>query len=301
MILVVGSTGLVGSMITRSLLEQGQKLRILVRPGSDHQSFIAAGAEPTFGDLKDAASLARAVQDADVVITTASAGQRGGEDTPQTVDLEGNRNLIDAARAAGTRQFIFVSALTAREDSPVALPRAKAQTETYLRNSGAGYTIIAANGIMDVMLPLIIDAPIAAGVPVTLVGEGKRRHSLIAARDVASFTVAAVDHAAAMNQRIEVGGPEAFSWRDAVGVYARALGRDIPIRSIRPGELLPHLPSGLTELVSGLLATLETFDSPVEMRETAQRFSVRLTSLEEFVNQKVLRMPITAAPFVQST
>ena len=114
MILVVGSTGRVGGMITRTLLGQDRQLRILVRPGSDHHTFIAAGAEAAFGDLKDPRSLAMACRGVDTVITTASAGERGGDDTPQTVDLEGNTNLIEAARAVGVGQFIFLSALLAR-------------------------------------------------------------------------------------------------------------------------------------------------------------------------------------------
>jgi hypothetical protein len=59
------------------------------------------------------------------------------------------------------------------------------------------------------------------------------------------------------------------------------------VQSIAPGELLPDLPPvpGLTELVSGLLSALETFDSPIEMTETTRTFGVQLTSLEELVRQ----------------
>ena len=113
----------------QSLLAQGREVRILVRPGSPYPPLVEAGARPVVGDLKEPASLVAACAGAETVITTASAGQRGGGDTPQTVDLEGNRHLIDAARAAGMRQFAFVSALTADEASPVLLARAKAQTE----------------------------------------------------------------------------------------------------------------------------------------------------------------------------
>jgi NADH dehydrogenase len=285
MILVVGSTGRVGGMITRTLLGQGRPLRILVRPQSNYQAFVAAGAEAALGDLKDPASLAVACRGVDTVVTTASAGERGGDDTPQTVDLEGNRNLIDAARAAGVRQFIFVSALIARPDLPVPVPRAKALTEAALRDSGLTYTIVAANGIADVMFPLVVGYPLGLGKPVTLVGEGRRRHGFIAARDVAAFAVAAVGHPSALNRRIEVGGPEALSWRDVVAAHERALGRPIPVQWIAPGELLPDLPPapGLTELVSGLMAALETFDTPLDMSHLSRTFGVRPTTIDELL------------------
>src|SRR5690606_834323 len=139
MIPVAGSTGRVGGMITRRLLNDGADVRILVRAGSDYGALVDAGAQPVVGDLKSPGTLADACRGVDVVVTTATAGERGGDDTPITVDLEGNRNLIDAARDAGVRQLIYVSALTASEDSPAPLLRAKALTESYLRASGVPY------------------------------------------------------------------------------------------------------------------------------------------------------------------
>ena len=291
MILIVGSTGRVGGKIAHTLLGQGRPLRILVRPGSDYHAFVAAGAEPALGDLKDPASIAVACRGVDTVISTASAGERGGNDTPQTVDLEGNAKLIEAAGVAGVKQFIFVSALLARPDHPVPVPRAKALTEAVLRDSGLTYTIVAANGIADVMFPLVVGYPLSVGKPVTLVGEGRRRHTFIAARDVAAFATAVIGHAAALNRRIEIGGPEALSWRDVVAAYERTLGHPIPVQWIPPGELLPDLPPapGLTQLVSGLMATLETFDTPLDMTEVSRTFGVTPTTIDELLAGQQIR------------
>jgi NADH dehydrogenase len=283
MILIAGATGLVGGMITRSLLERGSATRILVRRGSPYHPLAEAGADVALGDLKDSGSLTAACRGVETIITTASAGERGGSDTPQTVDLEGNRNLIEAARAAGVRQFVFVSTIAAALDHPVPVPRAKAHAEAALRESGLTYTIIAANGIMDVMFPLVIGYPLSLGRPVTLVGEGRRRHSFVAARDVAAFAVAVVGRPEASNRRVVIGGPEALSWRDVVAAHERVLGAPVRVDWIRPGEPLPNLPPvpGLTELLSGLLAALETFDSPIDMAETARTFGVRPTTIDE--------------------
>jgi NADH dehydrogenase len=233
----------------------------------------------------------------DVVVTTASAGERGGADTPQSVDVEGNRHLIEAASQAGVRQFVFVSALPASLDHPVPVVRAKAETELALHESGLAHTIIAANCFMDIMFALVVGDRILSGQPVTLVGEGRRRHSFVAARDVAAFAVAAVNHPAAVNRRIAVGGPDALSWRDVVAVYERALGRTATVQWIAPGELLPHLPPvpGLAPLVSGLMAGLEAFDSPVDMTDAARTFGVTPTSVDDFV-ASVRATPNAVAP-----
>lgn len=293
MILVVGATGLVGGMIARSLLARGKDVRILVRPGALYQPLVDMGAQPVEGDLKDRASLLPACAGVETVITTASAGSRGGADTPQTVDLEGNRSLVDAARAAGVRQLIFTSTIAAAEDSPLPLLRAKAATEAYLRISGLHYTILAPTTLMDVLLPLVVGGPALAGRPVTLVGEGRRRHSFVAARDVAAFAVAAAGHPEAIDRRIVIGGPQALSLRDVVSIYERLLGRSIDIRSIPPGEFLPNLPPepGLAEIISGMTAALDRYESQVEMSETARIFGVPLTRLEDLVAAQAAPAP----------
>src|SRR5437867_11550136 len=119
MILVVGATGNLGGAVTRMLLAQGQPIRILARSQSNYQPLAEAGAQVVLGDLKQRGSLDAACQGADTVITTANSAARGGEDKVQTVDLEGNRHLIDAALAAGMNQFIFVSVLTAEDRKSV--------------------------------------------------------------------------------------------------------------------------------------------------------------------------------------
>ena len=283
MILVAGATGQLGGIITRRLLAQGQPVRILVRPQSSFQPLVEAGGQPVFGDLKDRASLDPACEGIETLITTANSARRGGEDNVQTVDLAGNRNLIDAAKAAGVKQFIFTSALGADINSPVPFIQAKAKTEAYLRDSGMMYTILAPNAFMDMWVGMVIGVPLQAGQPVTLVGEGRRKHSFIAVRDVAAFATAAVGHPEAMNQYLAIGGPEALSWRDVVATFERVLDREIPVQYVSPGEPVPALPEGMMQQA---MAGMEMYDSPLDMTEAASTFGVELTTLEESVRSQ---------------
>ena len=287
MVLVVGATGQLGGSITRRLLEQKAEVRVLVRPHSAYQSLVAAGAQPVFGDLKDRASLEAAVQGADVLITTANSVGRGGADTVESVDLAGNRDLIDAARSAGVQQFIFISALGSAPDSPVPFMQAKGRTEEYLRTNGMPFTILAPNLFMEVWIGAIVGLPLAEGRPVTLVGEGRRKHSFVSVEDVAAFAVAAVGHAAARNQYLPIGGPEAVSWREIIAICERVLGRAIPVETVVPGEPLPGLPP----IMNSLMAALDTYDSPVEMTETARAFGVKPTSVEAYARRSFAALP----------
>lgn len=190
MILVVGATGDVGGSIARRLLESGHTVRILVRQGSDHGALVEAGAEPVFGDLKDPSSLDPACAGVETVVTTANSAKRGGDDTVESVDLDGNRALVEAATQAGVKRFIFVSALGADSDSPVPFLHAKARTEEAIQASGMGYEILRPDVYMDVWVPVVVGIPMQTGQAVRLVGEGSHRHSFVFSGDVGRFAVA---------------------------------------------------------------------------------------------------------------
>lgn len=274
--LVVGSTGLLGGMISRKLVAKGAPLRVLVRSGSTD----IGGAEPVRGDLKDRASLDAACSGVTTVITTANSAQRGGDDNVATVDLEGNLALIEAARSAGVRHFIFVSAAAVDESSPVPLFAAKARTERRLCESGMSWTILAPHAFMDVWFPMIIGSALGAGRPVPLVAGGKRRHSFIAVEDVASFAVASVDNPASIHQRLVLGGPEALSWTEIVAKTGEILGRPLAVENIAPGSPIPTLPPPTDQVIGNLAAGLEHQDVILDTTETARALGVTLTPAE---------------------
>jgi len=295
-ILVVGATGRLGGAITQTLLAQGKSVRILVRRNSPSvelakqglatsaETLIAAGAQPVYGDLKERASLDPACQGIDIVITTANSAPRGGDDNPQTVDRDGNRNLIDAAKAAGVKQFIFVSTLGASPDSPVPFLAAKGQTDAYLIASGMAYTILAPTSYMEVWPAMVVGMPVATGRSVTLVGEARGRQSFISAADVAAYAVACVENPDAINQYLAISGPQVFSYREVVEVYEQVLGRSIPVNFVAPGEAVPGLPPFISEILAA------DFDMIVDSSETARKFDIHQTSLEEVARRSFERI-----------
>ena len=286
MILVAGATGSLGGKIVSGLAEQGTPVRCLVRSGSKAERLSGSGVEICRGNLRDPDSLEAACVGIRTVISTASATNRS-DDTPDHVDDEGNRNLIEAAMRSGASQFILISTLGASLDSPVPAFRAKASAEAALRDSGLTYTVLQPNAFMDVWFGMLIEAPIAMGRPVTLVGESRRRHSFIAERDVAAFAIAATQNPAAWDTTLVVGGPEAVSFHDVVHAYEKALQRSISIQYVEPGQPIPGTP----EPVWGIAAALESFDSPIPMTDLARQFEVRLTSIQDHAGRSRLAAP----------
>ena len=291
MILVVGATGQVGGLIARTLVDRGRPVRALVR-GTPGDGVVPAGAQTVVGDLKDPQSLATACRGVSAVVTTANSVGRSGVDTVESVDRRGNHDLIEAAAAAGVRRFVFTSALGASPDSPIPFLRAKAETEQHLRASGMDWTILQPNLFMDTLVPAVVGGPALAGKPVTIVGQGRRRHSFVAARDVAAYAVAALDHHRAVGRVLVIGGPQPLSWQDVVGMFEQALGHEVPTRSVPIGTSVPGLPAA----VSGVLTSLEIYESPLDMAELIRTFSVPPSPLGDFVREFVARAGHVPAP-----
>jgi dihydroflavonol-4-reductase len=130
---VTGATGFVGSHVARVLAEQGADLRLLVRSSSDPKNIQALKADKVIGDLRDPASLERAMEGCDVVFHVAADYRLWVRDPEQMYrsNVEGTRSILEAARKNHVRRVVYTSSVAtmgftgnghpANEDSPVAL------------------------------------------------------------------------------------------------------------------------------------------------------------------------------------
>jgi dihydroflavonol-4-reductase len=106
--LVTGASGFIGWHVARLLTERGQKVRALVRPTSTLRELEV---EPAVGDLRDAGSLDRAVAGCERVFHVAADYRLWARD-PQELygsNVEGTRNLLEAARKHGVERFVYTS------------------------------------------------------------------------------------------------------------------------------------------------------------------------------------------------
>ena len=279
MILVVGATGQLGSVVVKSLLQQKRSVRILVRPGSDYDPLVKAGARAVFGDLKAPITLIDALRGVETLITTANSAQRGGHDNVQNVDLIGNRHLVNSAKTVGVKHFIFVSSAQADDKSQSPYLQAKKKTENHLIQSGMNYTIVAPEPLIETWFSTSVFPAINVNRPLTMVGEGNRNHSFVSIHDVASFITASVGNPAARNIHIPIGGPHASSWNEMVRLCESIMGKKIPVTHVQPGEDIPGMAEGMQELLAGMA----WYDSAVDSSKIAKTMGVKQTSIEEAV------------------
>ncbi len=109
--LVTGAAGFLGSHVTRQLVVRGESVRVLIRPSSNNRAISDLPLEYVTGDLRDAASLERAMKDVKRVFHVA-ADYRLWAKNPQEIydsNVGGTKNLLAAARAAGVEQLVYTS------------------------------------------------------------------------------------------------------------------------------------------------------------------------------------------------
>ncbi|MGB5435082.1 MAG: SDR family oxidoreductase [Maribacter sp.] len=284
-VLVAGATGFLGSEVCRQLVQKNKKVKGLVRATSDPTkvaSLKELGVETIIGDLKNKTSLEKAMSGVSAIISTVSSSlSRQEGDSIQTVDDDGQINLIDAAVGAGIDQFVYVSFCSMVGEFP--LQTAKRKVEQHLEASGLKYTILLPTYFMEVWLSpaLGFDAPNGKA---TIYGDGKKRVSWISIKDVASFAVAALDNPKAKNKRIELGGPTALSPLEVVKIYEANRGRKFELEFV-PEAALKAQREAAEDPLSASFASLMlnvAKGSEINMKTANTLFQLPLTAVNDF-------------------
>ena len=110
---VTGATGFLGSHVARVLAEQGSDLRLLVRSTSDLRNLEGLNADRVAGDLRDPASIEKALSGCDVVFHVAADYRLWVRDPAEMYrsNVEGTRSLLEAARKQGVRRVVYTSSV----------------------------------------------------------------------------------------------------------------------------------------------------------------------------------------------
>jgi uncharacterized protein YbjT (DUF2867 family) len=276
--LIVGATGILGSEICRLLAEKGVPVRALVRSTSNQDivaQLKALKAEVVIGDLKDRRSLDAACRGATAVISTASSTlSRQEGDSIESVDREGQVNLVDAAEAAGVKHFVLISFPKVDVDFP--LQRAKRAVEGRLQRSGMSYTILQPTFFTEVWLSPALGFDPKNG-KAQVYGSGSRKISWISFQDVAKFAVAALDPRLAPNATIKLGGPEALSPLEAVRLAEQVVGKPIEVQHV-PEEALRAQHGAATDSLQQSFAGLMLYyagGDVIEMADTLRTFPIQ--------------------------
>ena len=287
-VLVVGASGALGGVIAARLVAGGASVRGMTRDAARLADLAAQGAEVVEGDLLQPATLVTACEGVGQIVSTANSFSGVGANSPTRVDVPGYRNLLDAARRAGVRRIVHVSAVNIDRTSAVDFFRVKAEIDDVIRQSGVPFVLLRASAFLDVWVGLVL-AEVNAGRPARIFGDGRRVANYIAIDDVARFVARIVAAPEVTNQQVDIGGPSTLSQNELVDRIAEAIGRPIarqhlPLPALRIGAVVLR---PFNEMLARLMA-LGAWSAGADRRldhwkAAADRFGVQPISAEAFL------------------
>jgi len=255
-VLVTGAGGFIGTRIAERLEAGGHE--------------VVPFSRRTGGDIPAPAAIERAARGTEAIVHLVAILD-GGDEQFEAVNANGPRNVIAAARAAGVRRLLHMSALGVTEEH--------APLTRYWRTKWAGKQAVTASDLdWTVFEPSFVFARGAGAfgeferlvrLPLTpVIGNGRYRHQPVWVGDVAEAFARALERPETVGKVYQLGGPQVFEFNDLLDEIARVTGR-------RPHPKL-HAPVGLARLQASLIGR----HLPPPLRVTPDQITMLLAGTE---------------------
>jgi uncharacterized protein YbjT (DUF2867 family) len=236
---LIGGTGFVGTHLVEHLIAAGHRPRLLVRPGRGPRPDWLNGCEAVHGDVGDRRAIADCLAGCDAVVYLIGILR---EDTARGITFDelqfrGVERTIDAARQAGVRRFLLMSANGVRPDG-TPYQRTKFRAEEALKATDLDWTLFRPSvifgephGHMEFCTQIkrdIIDSLLPAPLLYTgllPLNAGGFELAPVAVGDVAAAFCHALGHAETIRQTYALCGPSAVAWKDILRTIAAACGK----------------------------------------------------------------------------
>jgi NADH dehydrogenase len=235
LVTVFGGSGFLGRNVVRALAKAGYRIRVAVRYPNLAHYLPPMG---TVGQIQlmkcnvnDADQVARAMQGADAAVNLVGVLYSRGSQSFDGLQAQAPGTIAMAAKAAGAKSFVQISAIGANEESESAYARSKAEGERVLREEFAAATILR---------PSIVFGPedgffnkfaaMARMLPfLPLIGGGHTKFQPVFVGDVADAIVTCLSDAATQGKTYDLGGPAVYSFKDLMQFILRETGRSRPL------------------------------------------------------------------------
>lgn len=222
-VVLAGAYGNLGADIFRALLAEGHEVVAADMAERD----LGVTGNYTFKkiDVTKPESLKGLCDGADAVITTVGLTKTSASVTNYEIDYQGNLNLLNEAKAAGVKNFSYISVIKADKAPKVPMLHAKYLFEEELKKSGLTWVIHRPTGyfydIVKVFKPMIEKGE------VTLLGNDPVHANVISTEDFADFIV---KHIKDENQMYDIGGKETYSYEEIAKLCFAAAGKEPVIK-----------------------------------------------------------------------
>lgn len=298
-VVVFGGTGFLGSEIVSRLAGEGVLVRVAVRKPrnlriNEASGQTRTGIEAVHADVRDEASIGRALEGCDAAINAVGLYTETGSETFEAVHERGAANVARQCAVRNVGQLLHISGIGADVASRSTYVRARAKGELLLRGAFPETTIFRPSvlfGPRDTLINTLAD--IIGRSPVfPLFGRGRTRLQPVYVGDVAEAATRALQDPSSRARTLELGGPRVYTYRELAERVADHIGR-------RPVYL--PLPFVLWDVVAGIASLMPvpplTRDQVELMRgdnvvargvRSLDDLGVRATALEEVLPRYAL-------------
>ena len=228
---VIGGSGFIGRHVVAALAAAGWRVRVICRRPELAQFLQPLGAPGQIAfaraDVTEPEAIGKAVSGAQVVLNLVGILAERGRQTFEAVHVKGAAAAARAARDAGARGFIHVSAIGADVESPSAYGRSKARGEQEVRRIFPQAVILRPSVVVgpedDFFNRFAAMARISPFIP--LIGGGDVHFQPVYVADIARAVAQLVETGAHRGRVLELGGPEVFSFRELMAFMLRVIRR----------------------------------------------------------------------------
>lgn len=226
-VVLAGAYGNLGADVFRELIKIGHE--VIALDIAQRDIGITSGFEFKKIDVTDPKTLEGVCDGADAVITTVGLTKGSATVSNYDIDFQGNLNLLNEAKKAGIKNFVYISVVKADTAPDVPMVHAKYLFEEELKKSGITYVIHRPTGyfydIIKVFKPMIEKGK------VTLLGKDPVYANIVSTEDFARFIV---DHITDVNKTYSVGGKEKYSYEQIAMMCFEAAGKEPVIKRESP-------------------------------------------------------------------
>lgn len=244
-LLIIGGTGTLGRQVVLQALTKGYQVRCLVRNFRKANFLKEWGVELVYGDLTKPETIPPCLKGITAIID-ASSSRPDELDSLQKVDWEGKQFLIEAAKAASIKRFIFFSVQNVEQFKNIPLMNVKYGIELNLKESEVPYTIFRLTGFYQNLIEQYA-IPILENIPIWITNENIYV-SYMDTQDIAKFCLRSLQLPKTENQTFLLSGLKGWVSSEIINLCEQLAGQSAKAQLI---------PSFLLKLVSGFFGFFE--------------------------------------------
>ena len=286
-VLIVGANGHLGHVVVETALENDYQVRAADTKTDRLDSMKHSGLEKVQVDITKKETLTPLMNGVMGVISTVGLWRENPPNTFDSVDRQGNINLFEVAVQKGVKKAVYVSLLNAEKARKAKVMLAKRAVERFLEDSNLDYTVFRPSGLfhdfVEVFKPQILKGKVRG------LGSGSLIMQPLSPKDLSRCMVSALNNPNASRTIFDIGGPENFTYHEAISLVAKVMGKE-PKISYTPFWLAKALAHIINRIKPGGFLQPDwieilTMDSVADRGQIKKVFNVELETIRPYLQK----------------